>query len=118
MRALWSDRQNCSHNVSQKVIRKILVSVKFLACNSGARNGCANFMGTWKIAFLLQENRHAHKIPRFRGGYLGGGRCRFYARIFLKLNVSGDFVGAEKNHDSHKLHINTGEKAKNPVESL
>ena len=35
-----------------------------------------------KIAFFLQETRHADKIPRFRGGGailgLGGGRCQFY----------------------------------------
>ena len=39
--------------------------------NSGAWNGCANFMGAWKSAFFLQENLHAHKIPCFSGGYLG-----------------------------------------------
>ena len=26
-----------------------------------------------KNAFLLQENVHVHKIPRFMGGVLGGG---------------------------------------------
>ena len=37
-----------------------------------------------KISFFLQENLHAHKIPRFGGGgYLGfwgggWGKCRFY----------------------------------------
>ena len=36
-----------------------------------------------KIAFFQQENRHAHKIPRFRGVFVfifggGGGECRFY----------------------------------------
>ena len=31
-------------------------------------------MDARKNAFFLQENRHVHKIPRFRGvGYLGGG---------------------------------------------
>ena len=30
-------------------VRKILVR------NSGAGNGCANFMDTWKNAFFLQE---------------------------------------------------------------
>ena len=45
-----------------------------------------------KIAFFLQGNRHAHKIPRFRGGryfvfFLGGGIADFIfmgARIFLR----------------------------------
>ena len=44
-----------------------------------------------KIAFFLQENLHAHKIPCFRGGgyfgfFLGGGSADFIfmdARIFL-----------------------------------
>ena len=52
------------------------MSVKFFVRNSGARSGCANFMGAWKNAFSLQENLHVHKIPRFRGGgfgVLGGG---------------------------------------------
>ena len=31
-----------------------------------------------KIAFVLQETRHAHKIPRFRGG--GGGGIRLIMR--------------------------------------
>ena len=40
------------------------------------------------LAFVLQENRHAHKIPRFRGGgvfWLFGGGADFIfmgARIF------------------------------------
>ena len=70
-------------------VRKILVSVSVFACNSGAGNGNANFMGAWKHAFPLQETcvpsagkTHAHKILRFRGGvfgfFLGGGECRFY----------------------------------------
>ena len=52
--------------------------------NSGAGNGCANFMDTWKNAVFLQENLHVHKIPRFGGGGVilffggGGGKCRFY----------------------------------------
>ena len=41
---------------------------KIYVCNSGAGNGCANFMGAWKNALFLQENLHVHKIPPFRGG--------------------------------------------------
>ena len=56
-------------------VRKICVR------NSGAGNGCASFMDTWKNASVLQE-KHVHKIPRFRGGVFwvfgGGGECRFY----------------------------------------
>ena len=41
--------------------------------NSGAGNGCVNFMDAWKNAFFLQEKKtQVHKIPRFRGGgYFG-----------------------------------------------
>ena len=39
-----------------KLSRIILVSVKMFVRNSGAGNGCANFMGAWKNAFFLQEN--------------------------------------------------------------
>ena len=67
-------------------VRKIRVR------NSGAGNGCANFMDIWKNAFFLQENLHVHKIPRFGGGGgilgLGGGSADFIfmgARIFLTL---------------------------------
>ena len=38
-------------------------------------------MGAWKNAFFLQENLHAHNIPRFGGGggfWGGGGKCRFH----------------------------------------
>ena len=66
-------------------VRKIFVR------NSGAGNGCANFMGAWKNAFFLQDKTHVHKIPRFRNGgvfwVLGeGGSANFIfigARSFL-----------------------------------
>ena len=41
---------------------------KISARNSGARNGCANFMGAWHFLVLSAGNHHAHKIPPFRGG--------------------------------------------------
>ena len=44
--------------------------------NSGAGNGCANFMGAWKMRSFCRKT-YVHKIPRFRGGGilgLGGGR--------------------------------------------
>ena len=64
------------------LIRKILVSVKKFVRNSGARNGCANFMDAWKNAFFLQEKPMSIKF-RVLGGYLGfflggGKKCRFY----------------------------------------
>ena len=65
-------------SIFQKHPRVRKISVR----NSGAGNGCANFMGTWKNALFLQEKTHVHKIPGFRGGYFGfgggGGECRFY----------------------------------------
>ena len=53
---------------------KILVSVKILVRNSGAGNGCANFMGAWKNAFFLQEKPMSVKFLLLGGG----GECRFY----------------------------------------
>ena len=59
--------------------RKILVSVKKFVRNSGAGNGCANFMDAWKKCVLSAGKTHVHKNPRFRGGggilgfFLGGG---------------------------------------------
>ena len=52
-------------------VRKIRVR------NSGARNGCANFMDTWKKCVLSAGNPCVHKIPRWGGGgyfgFWGGG---------------------------------------------
>ena len=56
-------------------VRKIFVR------NSGAGNGCVNFMDAWKMRSFCRKT-HVHKIPRFRGGGIlgfgGGGECRFY----------------------------------------
>ena len=52
--------------------------------NSVARNGCANLWAPGKIAFFLQENLHAHEIPRRRGGgfgVLGGGVALSFPQI-------------------------------------
>ena len=62
-------------------VRKIRVR------NSGAGNGCANFMDAWKKCVLSAGKTHVHKIPRVLGGggevfwVSGGGgeeECRFY----------------------------------------
>ena len=73
-------------------IRKILVSVKCLSAILGPQMAASILWTPGIFAFFLQENLHVHKIPRFRGGYLGfflGGECRlyFYGRgaIFLTL---------------------------------
>ena len=44
--------------------------------NSGAGNGCANFVDTWKKCPLSAGKTHVHKIPPFGGGVFwvfGGG---------------------------------------------
>ena len=51
--------------------------------NSGAGNGCVNFMDAWKNCVLSAGKTHVHKNPRFGwGGYFGffggGGECPFY----------------------------------------
>ena len=65
-----SDKSSCPSN--------------FLPAILGPGMGAPILWAPGKIAFFLQENRHAHKIPRFKGGggllgfFLGGGKCRFY----------------------------------------
>ena len=83
-------------NFRKRLDRKILVSIKCFVRNSGAGNGCTNFMGAWKNAFFLQKKTHAHQIPRFFGGVfwaLAGGECRFY------------FYGREDFSDLDKLRF-------------
>ena len=55
-------------------VRKIRVR------NSGAGNGCANFMDAWKKCAPSAGKTHVHKIPRFRGGggILGFGAVPIY----------------------------------------
>ena len=67
-------------------VRKIRVR------NSGAGNGCANFMDTWKRCVRSAGKSHVHKIPRLGGGGGlaggGGGSADFIfmgARIFLRI---------------------------------
>ena len=48
-------------------VRKIRVR------NSGAGNGCANFMDTWKNAVLSAGKAMSVKFLVFRGGFGGGG---------------------------------------------
>ena len=78
-------------------VRKIRVR------NSGAGNGCADFMDTWKNAFFLQENLHVHKIPRFGGGefwFWGGGSADYIfmgAGIFLIIRIMKTVMGTPKS---------------------
>ena len=73
------------NNQKNPRVRKIFVR------NSGAGNGCVNFMDAWKNAFFLQEKPMSIKFLVLGGrGYfvffLGGGSADFIfmgARIFL-----------------------------------
>ena len=74
----------CNHfNQKSPRVRKIFVR------NSGAGNGCANFMDTWKNASVLQEKAMSIKFLVVGGGVFwawGGGSADFIfmgARIFL-----------------------------------
>ena len=58
------------------------------AHNSGAGNGCPNFMGTWHCLVLCAGKPHAHKIPCFRGFLVfgkGGGVGRVKMEPFVHL---------------------------------
>ena len=81
-RSLRNDNKISQHTPR---VRKIFVR------NSGAGNGCANFMGAWKNALFLQEKPMSIKFLLLRGGgyfgFWGGGSADFIsmgARIFLK----------------------------------
>ena len=65
--------------------------------NSGAGNGCVNFMDAWKNAFFLQEKPMSIKFLVLGGGGIlgfgggGGGSADFIfmgARIFLTMVVA------------------------------
>ena len=69
-------------------VRKIRVR------NSGAGDGCVNFMDAWKNAFFLQEKTMSIKFLVLGGGYFGFGgggsvKCRFY---FYGREDFSDFV--------------------------
>ena len=50
------------------ILRKILVSAKFVSEILGPEMGAPILWAAGIFAFFLQENLHVHKIPRFRGG--------------------------------------------------
>ena len=68
-------------------VRKIRVR------NSGAGNGCANFMDTWKKYVLSAGKTMSVKFPFFGVFFLGGGGSADFifmgARIFLKVLKRG-----------------------------
>ena len=66
---------------------------KIFVRNSGAGNGCVNFMDAWKNAFFLQEKPMSIKFLVLRGGGgilgFGGGGYRFY--FYGRGDFSGTF---------------------------
>ena len=81
----WPKKWHASENQKNPFsVRKIF------ARNSGAGNGCANFMDAWKNAFFLQERPMSIKFLVLGGGVFwvfGGGSADFIfmgARIFLR----------------------------------
>ena len=66
-------------------VRKIRVR------NSGAGNGCANFMDTWKKCVLSAGKPVSIKFLLFRGGFGGGGGVPIlflWARDFSEMAFS------------------------------
>ena len=91
-------------------VRKIFVR------NSGAGNGCANFMGAWNFCFLSAGNLHVHKIPRFRGGggilfFFWGGGADF---IFMGEGIFLSFIGKHQVlHKTSVIYLGGGQTCNN-----
>ena len=72
-------------------IRKSLMSVIFPPAILGPEMAAPILWVPGSFVFFLQENLHAHKIPRFRAGVLGfigeggGWKCQFYFLVNLIL---------------------------------
>ena len=88
MRALWSDRQNCSHNVSQKVkrIRRLSESSNFLMAQARLHPPSRDGFGipwTWfdegQITHLICARIKYDLYDIFRGCF-GPASCSFSCR--------------------------------------
>ena len=62
-------KSNDEKKISQKNPRVRKIRVR----NSGAGNGCANFMDTWKECVLSAGKTMSVKFPFFGGGFGGRG---------------------------------------------
>ena len=84
--------------------------VRKIFCPAG--NGCANFMGAWKMRFFRRKT-HVHKILVLGGGYFGfwGGGVPI---LFLWARGFSDTV----SRDSLSSAPNSVSSAKNSVSSL
>ena len=74
--------RNPSHELlSDSSFQKNPRVCKIRVRNSGAGNGCANFMDAWKNALFLQEKPMSIKFLVLGGGvfwvFFGRGECRF-----------------------------------------
>ena len=68
---------------SDQIIRKILVSVKFLSAILGPEMAASILWTPGKMRSFCRKNLHVHKFLVFLGGgwyfgFWGGGECRFY----------------------------------------
>ena len=70
-------RYTLSHYVFQVLNQKNPRVRKIHVRNSGAGNGCTNFMDAWKKCGLSAGKPMSIKF-RVLGGFWGGGKCRFY----------------------------------------
>ena len=65
--------------IEHKPFQKNPLSVrKIRVRNSGAGNGCANFMDAWKKCVLSAGKPMSIKFRVLGGCFGGGGKCRFY----------------------------------------
>ena len=79
---------HCSKHSNQKKPRVRKIRVR----NSGAGNGCANFMDAWKKCGLSAGKPMSIKFRVLEVFFLGGGgKCRFYLygrEDFYEVNQS------------------------------
>ena len=100
MRALWSDRQNCSHNVSQKVKR-----IRGVSENKDPKN-------LLPLGILLNNlDCDMFKPSRSHRGLLSGYSGRVledeqrFQRGFLQRNASMRALWSDKQNCSHPKNL-------------
>ena len=111
---------NFSIDYALGLFRNCPVSVNFFAHNSGAGNGCANFLGAWNfcVLFCRKTSMPIEFLVLGGAGILGffwGGECRFYfygrgdcsellalnfRHTFLAPFLSGDPLRHRQTHPS------------------
>ena len=78
--SVFGQDQKAPKSATKSVIflRKILlVSVKFVSAILGPETAAPILWTPGKMRSFCRKT-HVHKIPRFGGGFGGGGECRFY----------------------------------------